>query len=148
MKRIMVIALALLVMLAAVPTVKLMRFEVINKSEATAFVSLQEVSFDSQPVKYYLTIPAGVSLPGVRLYTLVRGVYAAAITACGQEQPSQFINLDLTGANKRLVILPCAMKEAQSGDGVLKFNPWLYPYEDLYGVPLIYDLGGVFKWRY
>ena len=147
MKKLTLILLVVL-MLAAAPVVRLLRLEVINKSNSVAYVTLKEVSYDVQPVQYWLTIEPGVSLPGVELFTLVRGLYDAEVLACGAEKPIQYANWNLNKARERLVILPCDLQDAKDGDGVLKVNQWLYPFEDEFGVPIIYDLGGVFSYRY
>ena len=143
----LILLLMVVLMLAAAPALKLMRFEVVNKSGQDAVIILDEINWD-QPAHYYLSIGSGVDLPEVRLFTLVQGVYDVQVIACGEYQPSQFANLDLTVGYFRFVILPCELREAKDGDGVLKVNPLVYPAEDLFGVPLIYDLGGEFHWRY
>jgi len=148
MKRILVITLVLLVMLAAVPTVKLMRLEIVNKSAEPVFLRLDEVNWDS-PQSYYLNIPAGASLPAVRLYTLVRGVYDVEASYCNLEWATLFVNLDLTVSQFRITIPACdrAPVEDAVPDGALKLSPWLYPPVDLFDVPIVYDLGA-FNYRY
>lgn len=147
MKKLPILLLITLLLMSAVPTIKLMRFEVINKSNMPATLKLHEVNYD-QPFEYFLSIPAGVDLPGIKLFTVARGIYDVEVWACGQLQPTQFINLNLDRAFSRFVIVPCNITEAKGGDGVVKYNNWLFPYEDEFGTQLIYDLGGSFKWRY
>lgn len=149
MKRltILVIVLSLLVM-AAVPIIKLMRFEVINKSAEPAYLKLQEVTWDTV-APYYLQIPAGASLPAVRLYTLVRGVYDIEAQYCDQEWSTIFTNLDLFRAQFRITIPACDQMPVVDAvpDNSLKLNKWLYPPVDLFDVQIIHDLGG-FRFRY
>jgi hypothetical protein len=148
MKKLNLLLLLLVVLvLAFVPAVKLMRFEVINKSGQEAVVILDEVNFD-QPYYFYLSIPAGGVLPEVRMFTIPQGLYHPQVIACGQLQATQFKNLNLFKGYFRFVILPCELREAKDGDGVLKYNPLVYPFEDVFGVPIIHDLGGGFRWRY
>jgi hypothetical protein len=147
MKKTILILLVIL-LLAAVPVIKLMRLEVINKSAEPAYLKLQEVTWDTVN-PYYLQIPAGASLPAVRLYTLVRGVYDVDAQYCDQEWTTIFVNLDLFRAQFRITIPACDQMPVVDAvpDLVLKLNPWLYPPVDVYDVPIIHDLGG-FNWRY
>lgn len=148
MKKLTLIILVLL-LLAAAPVAKLMRLEVINKSNSDAVVILTELD-GNMPADfdYYLPIEAGGALPEVRLFTVPKGLYNVQVIACGVLQPSQFENLDLNKGYFRFVILPCEVREAVDGDGNLKFNPYIYPAEDPFGAPLVYDLGGKFRYRY
>lgn len=137
-----------LLLMASVPVLKLMRLEVINKSAEPAYLKLQEVTWDTV-APYYLQVPAGASLPSVRLYTLVRGVYDVEAQYCDQEWATIFVNLDLFRAQFRLTIPPCDQADVVDAvaDNALKLNPWLYPPVDEYDVAIIYDLGG-FNYRY
>jgi len=144
MKKVTLILLVVL-LLAAAPVIKLMRLEVVNKSDQPAFLKLQEVTWDAVN-PYYLQIPEGGSLPSVRVYTLVRGVYDVEASYCRQQYVTAFSNLDLNLAQFRIVIPPCDQEGVVDAvaDGALKLSPQLYPPVDEFDVPIIYDM----NWRY
>lgn len=148
MKKLLLIVtlLVLVFTLAAAPVVKLMRLEVVNKSAEPAYLKLQEVSWDASPQSYYLNIGEAASLPAVKLFTMVRGVYDVEAQYCDQEWATLFANLDLNMSQFRIVIPPCGQANVEDAvsDGALKLSPGLYPPVDLFEVPIIYDM----NWRY
>lgn len=148
MKKILMLLLVLVLLVGFAPRIKLMRLELVNKSAFPVWLVLNEVTLD-QPAQFYLVVDAADVLPGVRVYTLPRGVYDVEASYCNQEFITLFQNLDLNISQFRVVIPPCdqaAVADAVS-DGVLKLSPLLYPPVDLLDKPIIYNLGE-FRWRY
>jgi hypothetical protein len=130
--------------------IKLMRLEVVNKSEYDAYLRLYDITLES-PYEYYFHVPKTGALETTRLYTIPMGIYYVEASYCDQEWVTKFTDLNLVRSEFTIPIPPCDQKPVSDAveDGVLKLSPWLYPPVDLNDVPIVYNLGGFsFHWRY
>jgi len=147
MKKKLTILLLVLMLVAAVLPIKLMRLEVINKSDAPAFIKLQEIVLGEPGLFYFLPVQeSGGALPSVALFTLGRGFYEAEVWYCNLSVPTHFI-FDFSKSSFRITIPPCGAKPQPGGERSVKLNPNLWPAVDILGDPILYDLSDV-QWEF
>lgn len=120
MKRFALLLLILTLVVSAAPKIKLMRLNVLNKTDSDVYLQMREINLD-QPASYYLHVaPSGEFIPGVGLYTLARGVYEVNVLACGDFEYDQY-ELDLNRHEFTINVIPGSGSSAVA-DGLLKIG--------------------------